>query len=98
MNVETKDPAETIVLTFDFTDGIGDAVISSLDAPTLTVLNGADPDVATMFTGAAAISGSTGKQSVGNGVAGVDYKARIRAVLSDGRKLVRAITLRVRAK
>lgn len=96
MSAESKDPDEIITVTFPFGDELGAAVINSVDYLTLEPVNGEDPDVATMLNGANSISEGDVLQSVRNGVNNVDYKARCRAVLSDGRKLVRAMTLRVR--
>lgn len=91
----SKDPAEIITVTFDFSDEIGAATISSTDV-TITVANGTDPAVASMLNGAEVVSGALVYQSVMLGVNGNNYVPRCEATLSDGRVLVRAALLPVR--
>lgn len=98
MITDSKDPDEIVTFTFPFGEELGVAIISAVDYLTGAVVNGTDPDVATMINGAASISGGDVLQSIRNGVQGCDYKFRCRVTLSDGRKLVRAIDLPVRSR
>lgn len=96
MSAESKDPDEIITATFPFAGELGAAELSSVDYVTISVVNGADVDKDAMLNGAGVIVGDDVLQSVQLGVDAVDYKIRCRAVLSDGRKLVRALTIPVR--
>lgn len=98
MSADSKDPEEIITVTFPFSEELGAATIDSVDSVSISIVNGTDPDVGAMLNGAAQISAGDILQSVRNGVAAVDYKLRCRAVLSDGRRLVRAIDLPVRSR
>lgn len=98
MSADSKDPDETITITFPFGDELGAATIASVDYVTIALINGTDAAVGTMLNGAAEISGGDVFQSVRYGVHQADYKVRCRAVLSDGRRLVRAIALPVRSR
>lgn len=93
MNAPIKDPAESVVLEFDFSselDGIDSATIA------LSVVGStADPAVATMLQGAHQISGRKVLQRVRNGVPGARYKARATAVRGDD-VIVRAGVISVR--
>lgn len=81
MRVETKDskdPAEAIVMTFDFAK-----LIASIDSVviSISVAKGVDPDVATMLLGSAQITGTEVKQIIRNGVADAIYLIRMDASL-----------------
>jgi hypothetical protein len=98
MSADSKDPDEIITVTFPFAGELGVATLDAVDYVTITVIKGNDPSAGAMLNGAASIASADVLQSVRNGVDGNDYKLRCRAVLSDGRKLVRAIDLPVRAR
>jgi hypothetical protein len=98
MSADSKDPDERIHITFPFADELNGATVSSIDYVTMAVVNGTDAAVASMLDGAAVISGSDVIQAVIGGVDTNHYKSRCRATLSDGRKLVRALDLPVRAR
>lgn len=91
MNV--KDPAESVVVTFDFSSelaSVGGAVVS-----VLVLGDGVDPDVGAMADGALQISGATVLQRISSGIHGLDYK--LRCVATTGSDvIVRADTLPVR--
>jgi len=97
VTIYAKDPAEIIDLVFPYADEIGSAVISPNPVVTIAVVNGVDASAAQMLSGAPIVSGQDVVQRVINGIAGVDYQLRCVATLSDGRKLVRALTLPVRS-
>lgn len=69
-----KDPAESIVVEFDFSSEI--AAVSSASVAVAIYGSGTDPDAATVLDGAAQISGTSVYQRVQNGVHGVDYALR----------------------
>lgn len=71
-----KDPAESVVLQFEF-----DGELVAIDAATVTVevLDGLDPAVATMLDGALQIQGTSVLQRVSAGVDLVNYKLRCTA-------------------
>ena len=96
MILPSKDPAEIITVTFDYTSEIGAASISASPVIGVSVANGVDADFATMPDGAAQISGALVLQRFRNGVNAVDYNVRCLVTLDDGRKLLRAGTLPVR--
>jgi urease gamma subunit len=98
MSADSKDPDEIITVTFPFADELGGATLSSVDYVTMAVVNGEDASASAMLNGSAVISGGDVLQSVQNGLHLVDYKTRCRAILSDGRKLVRALDLPVRTR
>lgn len=73
-----KDPAESIVLEFDFSSELG-----SVDSATVAVTvhgDGVDPSALSMIDGAVQISGASVYQRISNGVAGVNYKLKCLAV------------------
>lgn len=70
----TKDPAESVVVAFDFA-----AELTSITSATVAVSvhgPGVDPNVAAMLEGAHQISGSTVLQRVRGGVAPLEYMLR----------------------
>lgn len=95
MILPAKDPAEELIIPFDFSSEIGAATINSV-AVTIAVESGTDAAVGSMLNGAATISGADALQSVKLGVNGVNYALRCLATLSDGQKILRAATLPVR--
>ena len=88
-----KDPAESVVVEFDFTDEL-----STIDSATVTVAvfgTGTDPDMAAMVDGAVQISGSSVLQRIKGGVSGLAYTLRCVAVGGSDIR-VRADTMPVR--
>lgn len=88
-----KDPAESIVVTFDFS-----SEMSSIDSAITAVsvlADGVDPAVAAMLVGAPQVSGTNVLQRVAAGVHGNNYKMRCVAVHGDD-VLVRADIMPVR--
>ncbi|MCC7484557.1 MAG: hypothetical protein IT529_06165 [Burkholderiales bacterium] len=97
MKTEWKDIEEIVTLTFPFTEELAGATISA-GTPVLAieVEEGVDPNYATVLMGGAQISGGDVLQLARNGVDGAAYHVRCRVDLSDGRRLVRSLTLPVR--
>jgi len=94
---ESKDPAEIITVTFPYAKEIGGAAIGDPDL-SVEIEDGTDAAAAAMLNGAEQVSGSSVLQSVRNGVDGVRYKLRCEAPLSDGRRLVRVLSLPVKRR
>ena len=93
MSLSPKDPSEIVTLSFDFA-----ALTATPSNPlcTLSVINGPDPDVATMKIGAATLSGTKALQQIGAGVDGKDYTVRWEVDAPDGDHFVEAQKLMVR--
>jgi hypothetical protein len=90
-----KDPAESLVLTFDF-----GALASSVTAPVVTAerySGAADSAPEAMISGAAQVDGAKVLQRVVGGVAGCTYVMRARCNTADGSVLVEAGLLPVEA-
>ncbi|SCX40392.1 hypothetical protein [Nitrosospira sp. Nsp1] len=90
----SKDPEESIVLTFDFS-----AVAATVANPQISieVISGADPDAQAMRSGSPQVDGSKVLQLVVGGVDGVDYHLRCEGE-SGAEKLVIGVSLRVRKR
>jgi hypothetical protein len=98
MSLESKDPEEIITVTFDFTEELGSETISAAtQVVSALVTSGADADVAATLSGAPTVAGGLVYQKFRNGVDGNNYKLRCRVDTSGGRRLVRALTIPVRA-
>lgn len=87
-----KDPAESIVLEFDFSSEL--AAVSSATVA-VSVYEGADATPAAMLDGAVQISGASVFQRIEGGVAGVSYTMRCVAT-SGSDVLVRSDMMPVR--
>lgn len=90
-----KDPAESVVIEFDFSAEL--ASIGSASTSASVYGDGTDPDVATLLEGAPQISGTSVLQRVrkDSGIAGLDYK--LRCVATTGADvIVRADVMPVR--
>jgi len=90
----SKDPEESIVLTFDFS-----AIAQTIANPEITVdvISGADSDPDTMRSGDPQISGAKVLQQIVGGVDGADY--HFRCIVESGiNKPVVPATLRVRRR
>lgn len=77
---DSKDPAESVVLGFDFSselDAIDSVVVS------ISVYSGADPAAAGMLSGAPQIAGAIVYHRVAGGEPGVRYKVRAVATKGD---------------
>lgn len=99
MTIESKDPEEIIIATFDFTKELADESISPGTAVvTIAVVNGVDAGAAAMLNGAPTTNAGLVFQSIQNGVDGNDYKLRCRINTSGARRLVLALPLPVRAR
>lgn len=96
--LDPKDPAEVIVLTWDYTAAL-DATETITGAQTSTaLLSGADDaPIDLTLSGSPIIAGGLIKQAVTGGQAGATYLVRCQATLApSGRILVLAATLPVR--
>lgn len=96
--LDPKDPAEVIVLTWDYTAAL-DATETITGAQTSTaLLSGADAaPIDLTLSGSPIIAGGLIKQAVTGGQAGANYLVRCQATLApSGRILVLAATLPVR--
>lgn len=91
----TKDPSETIPITFDFTRLLGARTISTKTV-TASVWRGTDGNPSATISGSASESGGIVTQKVTGGIDGVDYRYRCSATLSDGDVLVLGAVLAVR--
>lgn len=91
MKLYAKDPAENIVLEFDFT---GELTSISTATVSITAQDGSNT-AATMLDGAPQITGAKVLQRIKNGVDQIDYKPRCVAI-SGADVRVRAATLPVK--
>ena len=92
----TKDPGETIALSFDFTDRLAGAAISGTPAAVSQTWSGVDSNPGAILSGGCAVAGPVVTQKVTGGIAGVDYRVKVTAQTNDGRVLVLAGILAVR--
>lgn len=83
-----KDPAEVLVLAWDFTAELGAETLSAVTSVTASVLAGTDPSPASLLSGAPGISGASVTQIIQGGVAGCDYQLKAQVSTSGGRVLV----------
>ena len=89
----TKDPAEIVTITFDFSL---DATAISNPSISVAVRTGKnDPSPETMIFGAAQVAGTNVMQRVQGGVSGTTYQLRCIADDVDGERYVRSDTLLV---
>ncbi len=78
--LDTKDPAEELTLTFDFSVGLGaDDLLTGTPTVTVAVLIGRDPDPASLLNGAPAIDGTSTRVylPVQAGNEGCDYLIKV---------------------
>jgi len=76
--LSAKDPAEKLILEYDYARALGDELLSGSPVVSIAVVFGADASAAAMLSPAAAID-STGTKvliPVRNGVAGADYTVK----------------------
>lgn len=90
---DTKDPAESIVVEFDFSSEM--TAVSSAVVSIAIHGSGVDPAVASMLDGAPQISGTSVFQRVQLGVDGVNYCPKCVGI-NGSDKIVRARVLAVR--
>lgn len=87
-----KDPAESVVVEFDF---YGELTAPTIATLSVTPINGADPAAASMLDGSYQISGASVLQRIKLGVDKLNYKLRCEAA-QGGDVRVRAAILPVR--
>lgn len=94
----SKDPAEIVDVSFEFTAELGAETITPL-SPVVTValVSGVDADPSAILQGAASIVGGVVLQRVRQGVDKCDYHMRCVVDTDSGRRLVRSLVLPVRA-
>jgi len=92
MSFSTKDPSESIVVTFDFS-----ALVSSISTATVTNAadEGNDAAPASMLSGAPLVTGTKVSQRLVGGVAGCTYHLRCTVTDDGGNTYVLANTLPV---
>lgn len=92
MNLPAKDPAESLIVEFDFSSelsGIDSALVA------VSVIGGTDPDAAQVLSGALQIAGAKVFQRVSAGIDRVNYKLTCTATRgSDVRKLAASLPVR----
>lgn len=94
--LDAKDPVEVIALEFDYAAELGVATLTGAPVVAVTAHRGVDADPAAMLYGAPVVEGASVVQLLRGGLAGVTYKAKCQATLSDGRVLVLSGLLPVR--
>lgn len=96
-SLPAKDPAERILVDFDFTPDF-DAGEEIAGTPTVGVslVAGTDPSPAAILLGTPTVAAGVVRQTINGGVAGATYRLRCAATLDSGRILVLAATLPVR--
>lgn len=89
--LDPKDPAEIIVVSFDFTLAmlVGET-ISPSPSVTASSVSGSDTSPSSIVSGSPLVTGSVVSQQIVNGIDGSTYKLRCLATLSSGRKLALA--------
>jgi hypothetical protein len=95
IQIDTKDPEEIVTASFPFATELAGAAVQGA-VITVVVADGVDPAPVGLLSGASQVSGSDVLQKLKDGVAGVRYKVRCLATLSDGRKLMRSLVVDVR--
>lgn len=92
-----KDPAETLVATFDYSAELDAGETIDVAETACTLLSGTDADPAEVLDSAPTIDAGTVLQRLTGGVDGATYTLRCQATLDPtGRILVLAATLPVR--
>lgn len=87
MAFEEKDPAEQVVITFDFSQELGSESIVTCSCA-CTVIHGVDAAPSNMLVGLPVIQGQLVLQSIHAGLAGVQYEFKAAISTSGGRILV----------
>jgi len=94
VNLSPKDPAEIVVVTFDYA-----ALAASVSAPVITATRAsgeADATPQAIVSGAAQVQGATVMQQIVGGQAGTTYRLRCQIDTADGQRFVLAALLPVR--
>lgn len=91
-----KDPSESEVVTFDFTNKLRGEALSSIVGVTISVENGVDPSPNAMLSGAPVLSGAKVLQAIVGGVDGVNYYLRCQVQTTGNRTPVCGGVLAVR--
>jgi hypothetical protein len=91
-----KDPAESEVVTFDFTNKMRGETISGVVSVTIAVESGNDPSPSNMLNGAPAVSGFKVMQAIAGGIDGTNYYMRCQIQTSGNRTPVCGGVLAVR--
>ena len=92
-----KDPAEIVLLAFDFADAAGPAVTLSGSTVSVSVHRGADANPSAILSGSPTINGLQVLQRVVGGLGGVTYSVKAQVDASDGSRYVLAGLLPVRS-
>jgi hypothetical protein len=82
-----KDPAESLVITWDFSTISGVTAVSA-PVPAVSVLKGSDANPATMLSGSPSIQGAKVLQRIVGGISGCVYEMRCQADAQDGNRYV----------
>lgn len=91
-----KDPEEIVTLTFDFSLDLNLSETIASPVTTVELVRGVDPAFAAVQNGAGQVSGSSILQSVKAGIAGCEYRVKVKVTTSAGRVLVLSRVLPVR--
>lgn len=91
-----KDPAEVVIISFDFSAELVTESITGSPTVACTVHKGMDTSPGAVIYGAPAVVGQTVMQTVCAGIDVVDYKLRALITTSGGRTLVLSGILPVR--
>lgn len=91
-----KDPAESLVATFDFALALDPLETIGSASVTSTLIAGVDPTPAAVISGSPVIAGGAVKCPFSGGVDGASYTLRCQITTSASRILVLAATLPVR--
>lgn len=90
-----KDPADSVLIRFDFSRTTASVVSATASA---AVLDGVDATPGDLITGSPIINGPFVDQRVSGGIDGVNYGLSVTASTVDGDTLVLAAMLPVRSK
>jgi hypothetical protein len=92
-----KDPAERVIVDFDFSLDLDTAeYITGTPAVGVALVAGTDPSPAAILLGTPTVAAGVARQAIIGGVAGATYRLRCAATLDSGRILVLAANLPVR--
>lgn len=97
--LSSKDPAEKVVVTFDFTLALNPGeTLTTVVSVTSSVVLGSDPAPTALLSGAASVSaGALIQQQVQGGIDATNYYIKALANTSAGRTLALAAILPVRS-
>lgn len=92
-----KDPAERVVVAFNFERRLGEGVTLSSPTVSAAVASGTDVDPGATVSGAASPLGAKVLQLVIGGLDTVDYRLKCQVDTSDGQRFVLSARLPVRS-